>query len=220
MIKIYVFDAYGTLFDVHSAVGRHRDRVGPQADRLSEMWRIKQLEYTWVRTLCGAYRDFGALTGEALDFAAARCGGLSADVRRDLLAAYETLDAYPDVKPTLARLREAGARLAILSNGTPGMLASAVTHAGLDGWFEHVLSVDPLQLFKTAPAAYARVETAMGVAPGDVSFQSSNRWDIAGAARFGFRTVWINRQGLPEEYADLAPARVLPSLAGLLESGA
>lgn len=215
MTNVYVFDAYGTLFDVHAAVARHRDRVGPQADKLSDMWRTKQLEYTWIRTMCGTYRDFAALTAEALDYAAARCGGIDASVRADLLAAYERLDAFADVKPTLASLKAKGARLGILSNGTPAMLASAVAHAGLDGMFEAILSVDPLRLYKTADAAYALVEEAMGVAPGDVSFQSSNRWDVAGAARFGFRAVWINRAGLPDEYFDMAPERVLSSLAPL-----
>lgn len=216
MSAVYVFDAYGTLFDVHSAVARHRDRVGPEADRLSEMWRTKQLEYTWVRTLCDAYRDFADITEQALDYAAARCGGIAPQTRVDLLAAYDALSAYPDVKPTLSALRERGARLAILSNGTPEMLASAVKHAGLAELFECVLSVDEPRRFKTAPEAYALVERHMGANPTQVTFQSSNRWDIAGAAKFGFRTNWINRGGLPDEYADLSPEHVLTSLEGLL----
>ena len=215
MTNTFVFDAYGTLFDVHSAVGRHRDRIGPQAEKLSDMWRTKQLEYTWIRTMCGTYRDFAALTAEALDYAAERCGGIDASVRADLLASYERLEAFADVKPTLAALKAKRARLAILSNGTPAMLASAVSHAGLEDMFEAVLSVDPLRLYKTADAAYALVERAMGVTPRDVSFQSSNRWDVAGAAHFGFRAVWINRAGLPDEYSDMAPAHILTSLTGL-----
>ncbi len=218
MTSVYVFDAYGTLFDVHSAVGRLRDRVGPQAEKLSDIWRTKQLEYSWIRTMAGAYRDFAALTTEALDYAAARCDvTLDAALRADLLVAYERLDAFPEVKPTLARLRENGARLAILSNGTPKMLASAIEHAGLEGIFEHVLSIDGLRQYKTVPAAYRLVEDAMNVRPGDVSFQSSNRWDVAGATRYGFRCVWINRAGMPDEYADMAPVRVLRSLVGLIE---
>ena len=218
MTSTYVFDAYGTLFDVHSAVARHRDRIGPKAERLSDMWRTKQLEYTWIRTMCGPYRDFAALTAEALDYAAARCGGIDATVRADLLASYERLEAFPDVKPTLAALKATGARLAILSNGTPAMLASAVAHAGLEGLFEAVLSVDPLKLYKTADAAYALVEKAMSVPPREVSFQSSNRWDVAGAANFGFRAIWINRAGLPDEYFDMAPSRTLSSLAPMAQT--
>lgn len=218
MTNTYVFDAYGTLFDVHSAVARHRERVGVQAEKLSDLWRTKQLEYTWIRTMCGTYRDFAALTAEALDYAAARCDGIDASVRADLLASYDRLDAFADVKPTLTALRASGARLAILSNGTPAMLASAVAHARLEGLFEAVLSVDAVKLYKTVDAAYAHVEQTMGVAPRDVSFQSSNRWDVAGAANFGFRAVWINRAGLPDEYSDMAPSQILPSLAALTDN--
>ena len=214
--QIYVFDAYGTLFDVHSAVARHREAIGAQADRLSELWRTKQLEYTWTRSLMGAYRDFRALTAEALDHAAARCGGLPEGLRLPLLEAYESLDAFPDVTPTLQALKAQGRKIAILSNGTPDMLASAVRSAGLTDLIDDCLSVDEVMVFKTAPEAYRLVLERFGARPGDVSFQSSNRWDVAGAARFGFHTVWINRGGLPDEYQDLAAGRVLPGLSGLL----
>jgi 2-haloacid dehalogenase len=212
----YVFDAYGTLFDVHSAVGRYRDKIGPEADRMSEVWRTKQLEYTWVRTLMGAYRDFKALTEEALDFAAQRCGGLDPSVRTALLKAYEELDAFADVKPVLTKLKESGARIAILSNGTPAMLASAVASAGLSDLIEANISINEVRQFKTAPAAYALVSKRLGVAANEVSFQSSNRWDVAGAVKFGFEGVWINRTGAPDEYPDLAPTRVLSGLSELL----
>lgn len=217
MKSTYVFDAYGTLFDVHSAVSRHSDRVGPHADKISDLWRTKQLEYMWIRNMCGVYRDLSVLTAEALDYAAARFGGIDASVRADLLAAYERLDAFPDVKPALAALKAKGAHLAILSNGTPAMLASAVAHAGLGGMFDAILSADTLQRYKTVDAVYGLVEQNLGVPPADVSFQSSNRWDVAGAANFGFRAVWINRAGLPDEYADMAPARILSSLGGLAD---
>ena len=209
---LYVFDAYGTLFDVHSAVARHRDAIGPQADRLSELWRSKQLEYSWVLCLMGEYRDFWQLTGEALDFAAARCGGLAPGLRADLLAAYQTLSAYPDALPCLARLKQAGAKTAILSNGSTAMLAAAVTSAGLAGVVDACLSVDAARIFKTAPAAYGLVGQHFGTAPHQVSFQSSNRWDIAGAVRAGFRGLWINRTGMPDEYAGFAPQRMLAGL--------
>ena len=213
---LYVFDAYGTLFDVHSAVARHRDAIGPQAERMSQLWRAKQLEYTWVRSLAGRYRDFAALTEEALDFAAASCGGISPPARTALLEAYRTLDAYPDAKPVLAALKARGAKTAILSNGTPAMLAAAVQSAGLDGLLDACLSIDALRIFKTAPAAYGLVEAHFGMAPAAVSFQSSNRWDIAGAAAFGFHCMWINRTGAPDEYGDQSPERIFDSLTGLL----
>ncbi len=216
-LPLYVFDAYGTLFDVHSAVARHRSLVGAQAERLSEIWRTKQLEYSWTRSLMGAYRNFDLLTRDALDFAAARCGGISAEAREKLLQAYETLDAYPDVAPTLAALRAQGAKCVILSNGTPAALARAVRSAGLHDLLDPSLSADAPKIFKTAPAVYQTVCDRYSVAPQQVSFQSSNRWDVAGAARFGFRAVWINRLGAPDEYADLTPSRVIAGLSALID---
>lgn len=214
--SLYVFDAYGTLFDVHSAVARCRDAVGPEADRLSDIWRTKQLEYTWVRSLMGAHRDFRALTEEALDFAAARCGGISSDARAKLLSAYETLDAFADVAPTLQALKARGAQLVILSNGTPEMLDNAVRSAGLADLLDPSLSVESVGVFKTDVRVYELVTQKYGVAPQRVSFQSSNRWDAAGASKFGFRAVWINRAKAPDEYRDFPPAATLDGLAGLL----
>jgi 2-haloacid dehalogenase len=216
MSYIYVFDAYGTLFDVHSAVARFSVEIGGHAAQMSDMWRLKQLEYTWTRTLMGEYCDFGALTAQALDYAAARFGGISASLREKLLSAYERLDAYPDAEPALRKLKEKGARTAILSNGTPDMLESAVHSAGLSGLIDRVLSVDAVRSFKTAPQAYALVDEAFSIARNAISFQSSNRWDIAGATKFGFRTVWINRAGHPAEYSDLPPSAVVRGLDGLL----
>jgi len=216
MAALYVFDAYGTLFDVHSAVARHHGRIGPEAARLSELWRLKQLEYSWVRTLAGApYLDFRALTEQALDVALSRHPVADAAVRSDLLSAYERLDPYPDVAPALARLRAAGARLAILSNGSRAMLASALEAGGLREAFDAVISVDEIGRYKADQAVYALVGERFGIAAGETSFQSSNRWDIAGAHLAGFRTVWVNRVGAPDEYVDQPPDRVVGSLAEL-----
>ncbi len=154
LYSAYVFDAYGTLFDVHSAAARYRDAIGPKADQLSSIWRIKQLEYTWTRTLMGAHRNFRDLTAEALDFAAACCGGITPDTRAKLLAAYERLDVFPDVTTTLAGLKAAGSRVAILSNGDPDMLANAVAASGLEGLIDTIFSVEEVGAFKTAPAVY------------------------------------------------------------------
>ena len=164
LAKAYVFDAYGTLFDVHSAVAHHRDAIGPKADAISDLWRTKQLEYTWTRTLMGAWLDFRALTAMALDFAAAKHGGLPAGLRENLLAAYETLDAFADVAPTLAALKAAGVKTAILSNGTRDMLANAVSSAGIGQWLDASLSIDEIRAFKTTPAAYELVGRHLGVA--------------------------------------------------------
>ncbi len=212
----YVFDAYGTLFDVHAAVRRHAEAIGPQGQALSELWRAKQLEYSWVRTLMGAYQDFWKLTEQALDHALARFPQVDPAIRRPLLDAYWSLDTYPEVPAVLKALKAEGVRLAILSNGSPDMLASAVRSAAIEPLLDAVFSVDEVRRFKTDPSVYEMVTNAWRVYPSKISFQSSNRWDIAGAARFGFHTVWINRAAQPDEYRDHPPDAVLPSLSGLL----
>ena len=213
--KTYVFDAYGTLFDVHAAVRKYADTLGPDGQRLSEIWRIKQLEYSWIRTLMGSYTDFWRLTEEALDYAFGVMPGVDTSCRDKLLEAYWTLDCYPEVPDVLARLRESGAHVAILSNGSSDMLSAAVESAHLDGLFDAVLSVDAIKTFKTAPDVYRMVTDTFDIAPAEVSFQSSNRWDIAGAHKFGFHTVWINRAGLPNEYQNYGPAREIGNLTEL-----
>ncbi len=212
---IYVFDAYGTLFDVHSAAARLRDEIGPKADRLSEVWRLKQLEYTWIRAAAGLDGSFRDMTEQGLDFAIASVGGVPPGLREKLLSAYDTLAAFPEVPEMLARLKASGALTAILSNGDPDMLASAVASAGLDGRFDAVISVAEAGVFKPAMRVYALVNDRFRCAPEAISFQSSNRWDIAGAKAFGFRTVWVNRSRAPDEYPDLAPDRVLNDLSQL-----
>jgi 2-haloacid dehalogenase len=211
----YVFDAYGTLFDVHAAVRRHAARIGPDGQMLSEIWRAKQLEYSWTRTLMGAYQDFWALTEQALDFALRKVPTADPALRADLLDAYWHLDCYPEVPAVLKALKADGARLAILSNGSPAMLEAAVLSAALDNVLDAVFSVDAVKRFKTDASVYDLVTTNWRLYPSAVSFQSSNRWDIAGAAKFGFRTVWINRADQPDEYADLPPDVILSSLEGL-----
>jgi 2-haloacid dehalogenase len=212
----YVFDAYGTLFDVHSAVRRHAAAIGPDGQVLSDLWRAKQLEYSWVRTLMGAYQDFWSLTEQALDHAFARVPSADRALRQNLLDAYWTLDCYPEVPNVLRSLKASGARIAILSNGSPAMLASAVRSAALDDIIDDVFSVDAIGRFKTDPGVYDLVTTQWRLYPDAVSFQSSNRWDVAGATKFGFRTVWINRANMPDEYFDLKPTLILPSLKGLI----
>ena len=208
----YVFDAYGTLFDVHAAVRRHAADIGPEGPLLSEIWRNKQLEYSWVRALMGAYVDFWRLTEQALDFALARVPAVDPKHRDVLLEAYWKLDCYEEVPSVLKALKKRGAKLAILSNGSPEMLDSAVRNAALDSVLDDVFSVDSLRTFKATPSVYEMVTTAYRLYPDAVSFQSSNRWDIAGAKKFGFRTVWINRASNPDEYRDYSPDVVLPNL--------
>lgn len=212
----YVFDAYGTLFDVHAAVRRHAGAIGPDGQLLSEIWRAKQLEYSWVRSLMGAYLDFWQLTEQALDFAFRKVPSADRSLRQDLLDAYWQLDCYPEVPAVLKALKAEGARIAILSNGSPAMLEAAARSAALDQVVDDIFSVDAVRKFKADPSVYEMVSTGWRLYPDAISFQSSNRWDVAGATRFGFRTVWINRTNQPDEYLDLQPGLILPSLEGLL----
>lgn len=215
MVSVYVFDAYGTLFDVHAAIARHRVEAGPDANRFSEIWRTKQLEYTWTTTLAGQYLDFWTLTERALDYSFARVPSVDRALRAKLLDAYLRLNAFPDANAALAQLKKRGLRLAILSNGSPRMLTAAVNASGLGELFDSVLSVDAVRVYKPRPEVYALVTDGFGVAPQDVAFISSNRWDVMGAAAFGFHPIWVNRARMPEEYADRPPDRVVDDLAEL-----
>jgi 2-haloacid dehalogenase len=215
MVSAYVFDAYGTLFDVHAAIARHRAAAGPDADRFSEIWRTKQLEYSWTLTLAGHYADFWTLTERALDFAFARVPSVDRSLRPQLLDAYRTLDAFPEVHAALAALKTRGLRLAILSNGTPGMLSAAVAAAGLAEYLDAVLSVDTVRRYKPRPEVYALATDALALPRADIGFVSSNRWDVMGAASFGFQAYWVNRAGVPDEYADFPPLRRIGDLMAL-----
>ncbi|MDI1283662.1 MAG: haloacid dehalogenase type II [Reyranella sp.] len=216
-----VFDAYGTLFDFNSAVARHRAAIGPKADALADLWRLKQIQYTWLRNSMGAYAPFWQVTGEALDHCLAVHGIADPAVRDKLMNAYLVLAPFPEVPAMLDRLKRNGVRLAILSNGNPGMLEPMVAASGLADRFEAVLSVDSVGVYKVAPEVYRLVETRCGVAPDKVCFLSSNCWDAHGAAHFGFRTVWINRAGAPDDnlpgkpVAELRDLSQLPSLLGV-----
>ncbi len=212
-----VFDAYGTLLDLDAAMAAHAARLGPQWQALSAEWRVKQMEYTWVRTLAGPahHRDFGKLTDEALAFVAARQGITDAALLADLRAAYRRLDAYPDARPTLAALQQAGIGRAILSNGTPAMLAEAAAAAGIEALLDDILSVETLGVFKPDPRVYRLATERFAVPPARLLFVSSNPWDAFAALHFGFRVAWINRHGLPDQYELRGHVTELADLAGL-----
>jgi 2-haloacid dehalogenase len=213
-IRACVFDAYGTLFDVHSAVARLRARVGEQADALSQLWRAKQLEYTWLRALMGHHTDFWQVTGDALDYALAHTG-IDPAVREPLMQAYLALDAYPEVPDVLRRLRETGLRTAILSNGEPTMLLAGARSAGIHGLLDGIFSVEDVGIFKPHPRVYQLAVDRLAVQPDQIAFQSSNAWDVSGAATFGLRAVWINRLGMPPERLPGAAEHELSDLSGL-----
>lgn len=214
---LFAFDAYGTLFDVHSAVTRLSHRLGEKAERLSDLWRTKQLEYTWIHAATAHRATFWQLTERSLDYAIAATGmAIDDTTRAALLDAYRELDAFGEVGPVLRALKQRGARLAVLSNGDPDLLERAIDSAGLDGLFEYVLSAADAGTFKPDPMVYRLAVEAFDAGPAAIWFCSSNRWDIAGASTFGMRPVWINRTGRPDEYPQMPPARSLTSLEGLL----
>lgn len=214
--RAIAFDAYGTLYDVHSVRSRADALFPDQGDALSQLWRAKQLEYTWLRALSERYVDFARVTEDALRYAAKRLGLVLSDAARgELLDQYLRLSTFPEVGDVLRRLRVSGHGLAILSNGSPAMLAALTRHAGFDGLFHHVLSVDAVKTYKTDFRAYRLATHAFNLSPREIVFVSSNGWDVSAGAWFGFRTFWVNRAGLPREELGIAPEAEGTSLADL-----
>lgn len=219
-IRACVFDAYGTLFDVAAAARRAATEPGNEAlaeawPRLAEFWRQKQLSYTWLRTIMGAHADFWQVTQDGLDWALAALGLDDPRLRDRLLALYLELDAYPEVPAMLRALKDDGMKTAILSNGAPDMLASAVASAGIGLHLDAVLSVEEVGVFKPDARVYGLVEAHLGVPPSEVLFVSSNGWDAAGAAHFGFRSAWVNRAGEPPDRLPGRPERILRDLSDI-----
>lgn len=214
--KACVFDAYGTLFDIASPVVRCGDVLGDRVGAVAGLWRAKQLEYTWLRSLMGRHADFWTVTCDALAYAL-EAHGLAEDpaLETRLLTAYRVLDAYPEVPEVLDRLQGLGRRCAILSNGTPDMLSDAVSAARLEGRFEAVLSVESAGIYKPDRRVYQLACDHLGLVAAEIVFLSSNGWDAAGAASFGFRVGWVNRGGLPAERLPDGPAAVLRDLSEL-----
>src|SRR5437762_1690493 len=212
-IRACVFDAYGTLFDFASAAAGSRDALGDNADRLTVLWRDKQLQYAWLRSLQGGHVDFWQVTGEALDFALETLGLHAPGLRDRLMDLYLALDAFPEVSEMLDRLKTAGLTVAILSNGSPAMLQAAVENAGIGGLLDAVLSVEEVGIYKPHPKVYQLAVDRLGVAATSIAFQSSNAWDAYAASAFGMRVVWCNRYGQRAERLPGAPDRVIRSLA-------
>jgi 2-haloacid dehalogenase len=217
-IRACVFDAYGTLFDFASAASRCADVLGDKAKALTPLWRDKQLQYTWLRAAQDRHADFWQVTADALDFALETLDITDANgtLRRRLMDCYLTLDAFPEVPEMLRQLKAAGFVTAILSNGTPAMLAAAVQHAGIGSGLDHVLSVEEVGAFKPAPAVYQLAVDRLDVPPGAIAFQSSNAWDIHAASAYGLHTVWCNRSGQRRERLPGVPDREIKSLAELV----
>jgi 2-haloacid dehalogenase len=219
-IKTCIFDAYGTLFNVAAAARTAAAEPGREAlaavwPVLAENWRRKQLEYSWLRAVMGAHCDFWQVTQDGLDWAMEASGLSDPDLRERLLALYWELAAYPEVPQMLAKLKAKGMKTAILSNGSPAMLDGAVRSAGIGDLLDDVLSVESVGIFKPHARVYGLVTTRFACRPDEVLFVSSNGWDAAGAAGFGFRTVWVNRAGLPLDRLPSTPQHHLSDLAPL-----
>ncbi len=218
-ITACVFDAYGTIFDVATPVSRNAAQLGDKGAKLVDLWRRKQLEYTWLRSMMNRHADFWKITEESLDFALEALDVSGEGLRDKLLQAYRTMDPFPDAVKTLTMLKENGFERAILSNGTPEMLQTAVHHAGMDSLISRLLSVESVGCYKPDPTVYRFAVQGLDVPPDRVLFISANGWDIAGAASYGLRTVWVNRHGLPVDRLSVAPfaqIRSLTELTGLL----
>ncbi len=214
-IRACVFDAYGTLFDIASATARCSGISKEQRAALTPLWRDKQLQYTWLRSLQGHYVDFWRITVDALDFSLESLGITNHDVRDQLLSLYQNLQAFPEVADTLRQLRSAGFKTAILSNGTPSMLHAAIHSSSLEGLFDHVLSAESVQMFKTHPKVYQYALDALNLTADQISFQSSNAWDAFAASAFGMRVVWCNRYHQQPEHLPGCPDCIISNLGEL-----
>lgn len=218
-IRACVFDAYGTLFDVNSSARNAREELGGQWQALADLWRLKQLQYTWLRGLGGNHADFWQVTGDALDFAMATLRLGSPALRARLMDLYLSLSCYPEVPEVLRALKGKGMRLAILSNGTPAMLDAAVRNSQLAGIFDHVLSVEEVGIYKPHPLVYRLAADRLAIDPKEGCFVSSNGWDACAAQANGFRAVWCNRSGQERERVPEEPEgriSTLSELAGII----
>ncbi|MDP1733215.1 MAG: haloacid dehalogenase type II [Sulfuritalea sp.] len=214
-IDACVFDAYGTLFDFNSAASAARDELGNDWQRLSDLWRLKQLQYTWLRGLAQQHADFWNVTGDALDFALATLQIERPGLRDRLMNLYLQLNTYSEVPAMLRELKRRGIKLAILSNGTPAMLAAVVAHSGLEGVFDGVFSVEEVGVYKPHPSVYALAAERLKTAPSRICFLSSNGWDAYSAKAFGFQVIWCNRFGQAPERIPATPDGEIVDLSEL-----
>lgn len=216
-VRACVFDAYGTLFDVTSAARQVEGMTGDKWERLAEIWRTKQLQYTWLRSLMGRHADFWQITGEALEFAMDSVDLHDTPLRDRLMELYLRLNAYPEVVEVLARLNTQGIKCAVLSNGSPMMLSAAVVNAGVANFLDHVLSVEEVQVFKPHPSVYQLALNRLCLKPEEICFVSSNGWDAFAGRAFGFQVIWCNRLNQPPERIPELPDCQIRSLTELPE---
>jgi 2-haloacid dehalogenase len=214
-IDACVFDAYGTLFNLAAAAAHHKDALGDKEKPLSDMWRLRQIEYTWLRSLMGKYVPFWQVTQDALDYAMATLKLSDPGLRQKLLDVYWRLDAFPEVPDMLAKLKAGGLKTAVLTNGSPDMIEAAIDNADIGDVLDAAFSVDAVKIYKPHASVYQLAVDGFKVPKERICFMSSNAWDVAGAATFGFRVVWVNRYGQPQENLPGSPEHVIADLSGL-----
>ena len=217
VVKNVVFDAYGTLFDVHSAAAQHHQKLGDKAQSVSVLWRTKQLEYTWLRSLMQRYVNFGQVTQDALDYALDSHGIKDGILRQDLLHSYQQMSCYLEVPETLSKLKQLGLGTAILSNGSFEMLEAGIRNSHLEELLDGVYSVDTIRIFKPDPQCYQLAVDQLGCDPQEILFFSSNAWDISESANFGFQALWVNRFGQAPERLPGNPVLEIKTLDAVLQ---
>ncbi|MSP51495.1 MAG: haloacid dehalogenase type II [Alphaproteobacteria bacterium] len=220
-VNTCVFDAYGTLFDFSTAAGRYRKVLRGKTDLLTDLWRQKQLQYTWLRSLMGKHADFWEVTRDALEYALDALNLKDQELKEGLLEVYMALDAFSEVKQVLGRIKDSGKKTAVLSNGSPIMLRAAVGTAGMTALIDEIISIEEVGMYKPHPSVYRQAVVRLGAQPNEIAYLSANGWDAHGGASFGFHAIWVNRNNLPVERVPTRPKIViktldeLPSIIGL-----
>ena len=215
-IKAIIFDAYGTLFDVNSAAEKCKDKIGKKWESFSNYWRTTQLEYTWLRNLMGRHKDFWQITEDSLD-KSMKLYNIDTLMREELLNLYKNLSPFPEVKETLNKLKEANYKLAILSNGTPGLLNQLVKSNDLENMFDDIFSIEEVGIYKPDSKVYDIPIKKYRVQKNQIFFLSANTWDVSGAGNYGYNSVWVNRNNNIFDILDYKPSRKIKSLDQLLE---
>lgn len=216
-IRACVFDVYGTLLDVKSPIRELEGRIGVKSDQLGDLWRRKQAEYSWIRTLMGKHADFDQITAAALDFSLSTLGIEDAELRNDLLGFFQYLEPFPEVPNILKDLKSNKLSVVVLSNGTPHTLKVSLQHAGIDLYFDEIYSIETVGKFKPHPDVYRIPCDGLGLEPREIAFVSTNSWDIAGSTSFGLKTIWVNRWGAKNEILTFDPSFEIIDLTMLPE---
>ena len=211
-IKACIFDAYGTLFDFNSAVDLCSKDIGDKSEELSNIWRQKQIQYTWLRSMMNKYADFWQVTGDALDYAMSAVSIKNEPLQKNLMQLYKELEIFPEVNEVLNNIKNENLKIAILSNGTQEMLFNAINHSNLNRLIDMVISVDEIGVYKPSPKVYQLAINKLKLNPEEICFISSNAWDAHGASSFGFKVIWINRYQLPHEKIPTEPDKIISSL--------